>query len=396
MDHNFYLHPGVPNFFDLPWDLPLSQWEGKCPRLESLPRGPSRHPVVFVNYDGLLYGIKELPISLAKTEYERLTAIESTRLPAVTPLGYGLIQRPSGQVGVLITRYLDCSLPYRILFMSAGLLRYQEGLLDAMAGLLVQLHLADIYWGDCSLSNTLFRYDAGALRAYLVDAETAEVYPDDIPTAQRYHDLEIMEENVDGELADLRLEESNLPHLSVIDIGAYIRLRYQSLWQEITREDIINPGENYRIQERIRALNDLGFSVGEVELAETRAGSQLRLRVVVTDRNFHRDQLQNLTSIDAEEQQAQKIMNEIQELKATLSTQNNRSVPISVAAYHWLECNYQPILDRLKPLVGQRATAPELYCQVLEHKWFLSEKERRDVGHQVAADDYLRQFSIRA
>jgi hypothetical protein len=35
----------------------------------------------------------------------------------------------------------------------------------------------------------------------------------------------------------------------------------------------------------------------------------------------------------------------------------------------------------------------ELYCQVLEHKWYLSEKARRDVGHDVAVEDYVRSFT---
>ena len=42
---------------------------------------------------------------------------------------------------------------------------------NAFAGLLVELHLAGLYWGDCSLSNILWRRDAGAMMAYLVDAE---------------------------------------------------------------------------------------------------------------------------------------------------------------------------------------------------------------------------------
>lgn len=54
--------------------------------------------------------------------------------------------------------------------MSSSLERYRDHLLDAISGLLVQLHLAGTFWGDCSLSNTLFRRDAGALQAYLVDA----------------------------------------------------------------------------------------------------------------------------------------------------------------------------------------------------------------------------------
>lgn len=392
---NISIRAGYPDFLDLPWGLPLLEWEGNCPRLEEAPRGLSRHPVVFVNYDGVLYALKELPFGLAEREYELLNRIEELRLPSVSPVGHVLAQNPRGQVSVLITRFLDRSLPYRSLFMSSSLRRYRDHLLDAIAGLLVQLHLAGVYWGDCSLSNTLFRRDAGALQAYLVDAETAEYHADRFPPANRYQDLLIMEENVSGELADLSSSGQlfgGLRGVPVPDTGAYIRQRYHVLWEEITHEDIINPGENYRIQERIRALNTLGFSVGEVALMGTESGNQLRLQVVVTDRNFHRDQLQGLTGLDAEEKQAQTMMNEIQQLKATLSQTNNRSTPLSVAAYHWLENIYQPTLASLQSVMDEHTDHAELYCQVLEHKWYLSEKAQRDVGHHAAAQDYLKHF----
>ena len=176
------------------------------------------------------------------------------------------------------------------------------------------------------------------------------------------------------------------------DTGAYIRLRYQRLWEEITREDIVNPDERYRIQERIRALNELGFSVGDVELAATQGGSQLRLRVVVTDRNFHRDQLNSLTGLDVEEMQARKMMNEIQELRATLSHEHSRSTPLGAAAFHWLEQVFTPAARRLGDLTDEHTTLAELYCQILEHKWYLSEQAHRDVGHQAAIDDFLQRF----
>ncbi|HEX7975721.1 MAG TPA: DUF4032 domain-containing protein [Anaerolineales bacterium] len=370
----------------------MPDWEGRCGRLEELPRGLSRHPVVFINYDGWLYALKELPIGVAEKEYDILVRMEEMRLPSVTAVGHVHTQTVQGPYSVLITRYLDRSLPYRSLFMSSSLSHYRVSLLDAIAGLLVQLHLSGIFWGDCSLSNTLFRRDAGALQAYLVDAETAELYPDHFPPTLRYHDLEIMEENVNGDLADLGEENLLTEGIPLLDTGAYIRLRYQGLWEEITHEDIIIPSEHYRIQERIRALNALGFSVGEVELSATEGGQQLHLRVVVTDRNFHRDQLQGLTGLVAEEKQARIMMNEIQELKATLSQAHNRSTPLSVAGYYWLENIYQPTLNLLRPLIDKHADPAELYFQVLEHKWYLSEKAHRDVGHQAASEDYLRQF----
>lgn len=387
-----FLRPNSPDFQDLPWELPLVAWPGNSSRLEEAQRGLSRHPVVFVNYDGVLYAIKELPPGLAEKEYRILTQLEDLRLPAVTPIGHLVNRNKQGEASILVTRFLDRSLPYRSLFMRGSLSRYREHLLDAISSMLVQLHLSGVYWGDCSLSNTLFRRDAGALQAYLVDAETAEVYPDRFPPTLRYYDLEIMEENVRGDLADLESEGLLSEGIPIVDTGAYIRLRYQLLWEEITHEDIINPGEHYRIQERIRALNFLGFSIGEVELASTENGNQLRLRVVVTDRSFHQDQLQSLTGVMAEEMQARKMMNEILELKATLAQDNNRSTPVSVAGYYWMENYYQPTLALLKPLIDKDTDPSELYCQVLEHKWYLSEKAQRDVGHQAATEDFLRRF----
>jgi hypothetical protein len=387
------LRPGVPDLLDLPWDLPFSDWERHCSRLEELPRGLSRHPVVFVNYSGEIYALKEMRSGTAQKEYEVLSLAYEDHLPVVAPAGFASTQTYEGNYSVLITQYLENSLPFRMLFMSQGFDRYREHLLDAISGLLVQLHLQGFYWGDCSLSNTLFRRDAGALQAYLVDAETAEMHPGYFPPALRFHDLQIMSENLTSEFIELQnlgtLIDTNVP---IADVGLYIRQRYQRLWEEITREDIIGTGEHYLIQERIRVLNELGFSIGNVELAALENGSQLRLRVFVTDRNFHRDQLYNLTGLDVEEMQARQMMNEIQEIRAWQSQSSNRTTPLNVAAYFWLEYVYHPVAAQLNPLADQDMTLAELYCQVLEHKWYLSERERRDVGHKTATEDYLVRF----
>jgi tRNA A-37 threonylcarbamoyl transferase component Bud32 len=389
---NIFLRPGSPDFQDLPWNLSLSEWAGHSSRLEEVTHGVSRHPIVFVNYQGVLYVLKELPHDVAEKEYKMLLKMETLDLPSVTPIGFARTQTVQGYTSVLITQYLEHSIPYRSLFMANSLVRYRQSLLDAVASLLVQLHLAGIYWGDCSLSNTLYRQDAGALQAYLVDAETAEYESNSLPPALRYQDLEIMEENVNGDLFDLRSAGAISEGVPLSETGAYIRLRYQKLWEEITHEDIISPGEHYRIQERIRALNALGYSVGEVKLFPTESGNQLRFRVAVTDRNFHRNQLLGLTGLEAEEMQARVMMNEIQELKAMLSRTNNRSSPLSVAAYRWLNDYYYPTIQRLAGLSESGMNPTELYCQVLEHKWYLSERAQRDVGHQAAAEDYLKQF----
>lgn len=368
----------------------LNEWTEHCQNLVQVDRGMSRHPVKFINIAGDIFAIKEMPSGLAEKEYTHLFALQEMHLPAVSPVGYAVPHSGAGERSLLITRYLDRSLPYRSLFISRSLSSYRDHLLDAMAGLLVQLHLVGVFWGDCSLSNTLFRRDAGTLQAYLVDAETVERNPGPLSPTLRHHDLQIMEENVAGDLIDLSAQNLLMAGLPLDDTSGSIRVRYQNLWEQINNQIIIHPNEKFRIHERIQAINSLGFSVSEVIVEPLENGDKISFEVVVTDRNFHRDQLLGLTGIEAEEMQARLIMNEIQEVKANLSQAHNRSTPVSLAAYNWLLDFYQPAIIQLEPLIARSGDPAELYCQILEHKWYLSEAAQHDVGHRAAVEDYLQ------
>ena len=386
------IRPGNPDFLDLPWTLPVARWREKSSRLVEVPRGLSRHDVLFLQYDRTLYVAKELPPEVGQREYEALRWLEDHELPVVQAAGHARARQEDGEeTSVLLTRFLEGSLPFRTLFESSGLDRYRARLLDAIAGLLVRLHLAGFYWGDCSLNNTLFRRDAGELQAYLVDAETAQMH-DTLSDGQRLQDLEILEENVTGDLLDVEAMLGVTRREDLDHTGAEIRARYASLWGEITREELLSPQESWRIHERIKTLNSLGFTVGEVKLEAIGDGSRLKMRTIVTDRDYHRHLLHALTGLTAEDRQAALMVNELQELRATLQRQENRSVPLAVAAYRWMSERYQPAVRKLQPLVQKRGEPQELYCQLLEHKWYLSERARRDVGLEVAAEDYLKKF----
>ncbi len=388
----FSLRPDYPDFLNLPWDHPLEEWHETCQQLVQLPRGLSRHPVVFVSYGGLIFALKELSPGMAEKEYETLRQMEEIGLPTVTPVGHVATRTGRGDASVLITKYLDHSLPYHQIFMRSSLARYREHLLDAMASLLVQIHLAGVYWGDCSLNNTLFRRDAGALQAFFVDAETTELQPE-ISEGLRENDLDIMEENVSGGLADLAAMGALPPDFPFVETGAYLRQRYSDLWNEINREVVIAPDEKWRIQERVRALNALGFSVDEVEVRATEGGGKLRMRAFVTDRNFHTDLLHSLTGLEAQEQQARTIINEIRQLRMTMSDSGGRDTPVSVAAYYWMNEFYLPTLNELKPVIDANTDPIELYCNLLEHKWYLSERAQKDVGLSAAIEDLIRKLS---
>lgn len=382
------LRPESPDFLDFPWHLPFGQWADQGIVLEDLPIGLCRHPVIFVRQDDQLYALKALPDQLAEQEYQLLRQMEELHLPAVQAMGHLRLLQQGISSSVLITRYLDESVPYRLLFVQPDWESYREHLLDAMASLLVELHLKGIFWGDCSLSNTLFKRDAGRLQAYLVDAETSEFH-DPLSDNLRDYELDLMEENISGALADLAAAGDLPADFDIFETGSSIRQRYGQLWDEINRTELIQPDQKYRIQERIRKLNQLGFSVDEVWLQPIASGDQLQVRVMVTDRHFNKGLLQGLTGLEAEEQQAQRLINEIQEIRAELSQAANRSVALSVAAQRWLEQRWQPLHSEIRQLQRESPEPLELYCLMLEHKWYLSEKAGQDVGHHKALQDYV-------
>src|ERR1700737_2930993 len=169
----FRLRAPSAGLLALPWDRPLSEWIVPDVPLRDIAVGPSRHLVKFVEADGQLWAVKALPPRIAIKEYEVLRRLEELGLPAVRPAG--LVLQPEFDTAILVTRYLEGSWQYRRLFMRLppDQPKHRARLLDAMAGLMVELHRHGVFWGDCSLANTLFSRDGQALQAWLVDAETS-------------------------------------------------------------------------------------------------------------------------------------------------------------------------------------------------------------------------------
>ena len=184
----------------LPWDQPLAEWTDDR-LVEIRQRGISRHVVRFVAEAGEVFAIKEIDERLARREHRLLRRLQELGVPSVEVLGV-VADRP-GLEAALVTRFLEFSTPYRNLFANPRGVALTDRLLDALVELLVRLHLAGFLWGDCSLSNTLFRHDAGAFAAYLVDAETAEIRPT-LSDGMREYDVSLAFERVGGELYDLQ------------------------------------------------------------------------------------------------------------------------------------------------------------------------------------------------
>ncbi len=373
---------------DLPWELPLADWPSETLAFRYVPVGPSRHLVRFLDSGGVLYALKELPLSAARREYGVLLHLENLRLPTVEAAG--VAETPVRDTAILVTKFLPHSLQYRRLMMrlppASG--SYRERLLDAMAFLLVDLHRSGVFWGDCSLANTLFRRDGDRIEAYLVDAETSAVFPS-LSDGQRAYDLDILVENVAFGLADLSAMQGwNEAPEDAIAAAERVRDGYGQVWTLIHDEPVLHPDDRQAIRRRVRKLNELGYSV-DLDVDPDAPDGRVRLRMSVTTRRYHARELERRTRIRALQGQARMLLNDIAEYGAWLEWHEGRSIPGEEVADRWLRDVYRPTLARIVTAVPPGRDLIQAYCDVLEEKWFLSEGAGADIGLAAAIEAYV-------
>jgi hypothetical protein len=374
---------------DLPWTLSLEEWPEED--VVEVERGIGRHVVRFVERCGAYFALKELPPRLAAREYRLLGELEREGVPAVEVVG--VVDNRRDEQGeelpaVLVTRLLEYALPYRLILGQSTLPAPEPSIRAALAELLVRLHLAGFFWGDCSLSNALFRRDAGALSAYLVDAETSESH-ERLSDGQRLHDLEIAEENLAGELHDLAAELERDVVADPFDFAASVRKSYDELWDELTRDEVFAPAEGHVLEERLRRLNELGFDVEEVELVSTANEVRLRLHSKVVEPGHHRRRLARLTGLEAQENQARRLLNDLTRYRAWLERSGKAPVSDTAAAGRWLSEVFEPAIAAVPVELRGRRAAAEVFHELLEHRWFLSEQAGKDVGLDRTIPSYV-------
>lgn len=378
------IRSGHPDFLDLPWDQPIDSWDER--HVIAMPTGIHRHPVVFVASDTAVYAIKELPRPLALREYGVLSRLEDRTNLAAKPAG--LVDRewldPSlEQSSAVITRFVEHAFPYRNLLTGAGFGVRRSQMADAIAGLLVELHLAGCFWGDCSLSNVLCRFDAGAIETIMIDAETSEIV-DAISNGRRREDIEIMRENIAGAMADIAAKHGTPVDEADFELGFEVERRYHSLWEELNHAMLIGPDEGFRVREQIARINELGFCVGDVSLEPTDGGDRVSLTVGVGGRTFHVQRLQQLTGIEAAENQARLILNDLN----TVIAQSEEGIPQIAAVSEWQLGSFIPAIGWITDN-WSGSDSLQGYCDFLLYRRSLASKR----GHDVMNDEALNSWA---
>jgi len=376
-----------PALLDLPWNLPLEVWPEE--NIAALPKGISRHLVRFVHLEGHVVAIKETTVELARREYDMLRTLQRLDVPCVEPVAVvtGRVADDGEELSpALVTRHLKFSLPYRALYSQALRPDTATRLVDALALLLARLHLIGFYWGDVSLSNTLFRRDAGAFAAYLVDAETGKLYEGGLSNGQRENDLEVARVNIAGELLDLqsggRLDDGVDP----VAIADGIVAAYRSLWRELTASETFPESERWRIRERVERLNDLGFDIEELSIRKDGDGTSVRIQPKVVDAGHHSRRLLRLTGLDAGENQARRLLNDLDSFRATRGKAGDDE---EMVAHEWLVTVFEPVVRSIPKDLRGKLEPAEMFHQLLDHRWYLSQEQQRNVPLAEALTSYI-------
>lgn len=376
-----------PALLELPWNTPLENWPKDT--LAALPRGISRHVVRFVRYEGRVLAVKETVEPMANREFTLLRDLQRRGAPCVVP--FAVVGGRTDKEGeplpaALVTEHLQFSLPYRALFSQGVREDTLTRLIDALAVLLVRLHLLGFYWGDVSLSNALFRRDASSFSAYLVDAETGDIHPV-LTDGQRAYDIELARTNIIGEIFDLQAGEWVDSDLDAIDVGERIAERYEKLWETLTQTEVIRDHIRYHVEERIHELNKLGFDVAEIDMTSTEDGNEVRIRPKVVDAGYHSRRLMRLTGLDVQENQARRMLNDLDEYRATMADKGEDEVMV---AHEWLVDVFEPTVRAVPREFRRKLEPAQIFHEILEHRWFLTEERSDYVPLPEATASYVK------
>ncbi len=382
----------ILSLYDLPWNKSLEDWT-EDPGLASM-RGISRHVVRLVrtgDRDEDVYAVKETVEEFSKREYGLLRELASRGAPSVEPLAVvdgRLDNRGNELPTALVTRYLPYSLPYRVI-LSSNITPHEINMMaNALALLLVKLHLIGFWWGDCSLSNALFRRDADQYSAYLVDAETGE-FQSALTEGQREHDLEISLFNVAAELEDLAIAGYLHPGLDPIRSSKGVIARYRRLWAALNEPKMLDPKDRHAVEKAMRSLQDLGFAVEEVEVALDGEKGILKFVPKLVAAGYHQARLKQILGIDAEELQAKRLLASFDRYR---SREPNPKPTVEESAHTWLTKVYDHVIGMIPAELRGRVEPAQMFHEILEHRWYLGESAGQDLGLDFATQDYVEKI----
>ncbi len=360
----------------LPWQVPLETWREHDVKLLRIKSGLSRHVVRFVEIEARRYAVKETTSESARREFETYLQLIRMEVPTLIPVafverddGAKIVQTRIGQqlerrmTGYLITELMEKVIPDSFLFKRAFTKENRNRIWDAVIHLFIKMHSHGVYWGDASLANMLIHFSSEVipelgrrtnLRAVLADAETAEVRPS-VSDTLRLADVEFFLESMQWTEADQNASGIFRDPLIPKGDQKYILQNYN---------------ERYAVEQEMQSFE------------------------LVT----HIDVDKLLGNFDVKGY-GKLLQQHINEHKWYMSEREKREVTLVEAAEDWYREIFKPIC-RIFNEHGMLEyfpdkTASSLYVEIMEHKYYMSEREKKDVGLVAVVEDYCAKFAQR-
>lgn len=377
----------------LPWHQSLEEWP-EDPELAEK-RGISRHVVRLVRAtkdpNSQVYAVKETVSEFANREYKILRELSHMHAPCVEQIAVveGRSDENGGELPcAIVTRFLPFSLPYRVLLAGSVTAHDITTMASALALLLVRLHLLGFWWGDCSLSNTLFRRDAEGFAAYLVDAETGE-FQKTLSDGQREHDLDIAMFNVAAELEDLALSGTLSPVMDPVRAAETVIRRYRRIWAALKERQLLDPNDRHAVERAMRALHDLGFAVEEVSITIDGDTQMISFQPKLVAAGYHAARLRELMGLETQELQAKRLLASFDRYRAR---EEKTGASVTEMAKSWFIEVFESIINRVPEEMRGRVEHAQMFHEILENRWYLSEQKGIDVGLEFATENYITQI----
>lgn len=353
---------------DLPWNVPLDQWNDKQIKFLDIRKGKSKHIVRFIKTKDFSFAIKQTnPIS-AYFESETFSKLINKGIHTLIPAGYvfykkNLFEKNSEDDGLafIITLLEAKSIPHSILFKWDFSEESRKTIYKAAAELLATLHNNNIFWGDASLSNILIKFikvkdEQGKsyteLKAFLSDSETITILKQ-INDDHMKKDKKCFYDSMTAISKEFPKDEENK---IVFDLPAdkkYFKQEYESYYNLLQKS-------------------------AEFE------------NVTALEIKKHFFKITDQYSIDS-------ILKQIEEHKWYLSEKNSEEVEMKFAAKDWIEKIYDPIIKEFNKLkifdYFPNTNSVKLYTDIMAHKYYLSIEKGEDVGIYSAIRSYSAKHS---
>lgn len=380
MKHSSHIRFHVDPIFEeelrkLPWSVPLSEWHKYGIQTLNIKRGISRHVVVFVKMGRFSFGIKEITEDISKKEiytYEQLllrgihtlvpagyVVREEEPIPIQTPIG---VQYERNFISHTITVLVERVVPDSQLYSRNFRIENRRKILNAVVRLFAQLHSNGFYWGDASLANTLIKFEKREvpfigkktiLIAYLADAETIEIRPR-LSKRMREADLGFFFESMDWINEDAKASGIVREETTTDEDKEYIAMQYEILFNVEQKKKRFEQQTSFNIDKFLGNIFDPAY----VDL----------------------------------------FLKHIEEHKWYMSERLGVDVSLSSATRDWYETIFVPIcaLFRSEHILElfRGKTAAELYIEIMNNKYYLSEQAGKDIGMIAAMNDYAGRFGV--